>query len=94
MTYLLTAAGSGEIESNRDLTPVVNAEKARVRNNSYSYKRSGALERRLYVRSSQIPDYPNAKQCVHPSADHGNRAVAYSNFLWNEEQLRSVHYDG
>jgi len=68
-------------------------EKAGARHSSF-LQASGALERGLYVRSSQIPDCPNEKQCPQSGADYGNRALAYSNFVWNEEQLRSVHYDG
>jgi len=68
-------------------------EKAGARHSSF-LQASGALERRLYVRSSQIPDSPNEKHCPQSGADYGNRALGYSNFAWNEKHLHNAGYDG
>lgn len=60
---------------------------------SRSLQASDTLERRLYVRSSQIPDCPNEKQCPQSGADYRNRALGHSNFAWNEKQLYNAGYD-
>ena len=58
------------------------------------YDRSSTLKRRLYVRSSQIPNYPESKQCAQDDTAYVNRAVVYGNPVQHEQQLRSVERDG